>query len=90
MAATQDDLDGIGLKAEREWRLHRPELVKALEREGTLYEVLVQLQENVEALYQRLRNQGVQSLEAISLAEREYVSLPDVKQPKRPPALTTG
>ena len=70
------DLLGPGLKAEEHWREHRPKMVAALERQGTLYEVLKEAEDRFLDLETELQSQGLHPVEAISQALREFILLP--------------
>lgn len=72
------NLSGIGHQAERHWRRHRSRLVKALEADGTLHESLKEAEESAQEMYEQLLNQGVNPVEAMSMAMREFVILPDI------------
>lgn len=74
---TRADLGGWGLKAEKHWRKHRPNVVKSLEATGELYDALAEAEESAEAMYDQLWKQGMSPLEAVPMVERELLILPD-------------
>ena len=75
MAVTRADLNGWGRKAEKHWRTFLPAMVKQLEAEGRLYEVLVQVEEDANLTLGQLLKKGVPAEEAILEMEREHLIL---------------
>ncbi len=77
MTATRDDLGGLGLIAENHWREYRPNVVKALEAKGTLYDHLLEAEESAAEMMEDLWKQGVDPEARREIALKEFILLPD-------------
>jgi hypothetical protein len=74
---TRDDLDILGLSAEKLWREHRPNAVKAMEASGTLYDALKEAEKSTVKMLCDLVAQKVDPYVAQQQAMREYIQIPD-------------
>ena len=70
---TRDDLDMMGIFAERHWRKHRPRAVRMLMAQGTLYDELHEAAQNAAEMHERLFKEGVPGPEADILATKEWI-----------------
>lgn len=73
---TRDDLLSFGLAAEKHWREFRPKMVKELEAEGDLWELLKEAEDRTLDLIGEMLKNGAHPAEAQTTAMREFILLP--------------
>lgn len=71
------DLNQWAMTALRNWKRNKPHVVRQLEANGQLVELLEEAAESAEQMYDQLVARGMSTYEALNMATREYLIFPD-------------